>query len=454
MPQPAKPPGLQNIKKRILSGGIWVTGGFVINAFAGLFIGILLSRILPSNDVGNYFLIFSIATSAAVLGQLGMNRAIVRFTAGFIASGEPGRARATAVRCLVIIILVCIAYILLMSFPASIQLFNSLFPDTGLGAHVFIVGIWAGANTLRRFLAELSRGAHNIKLAALTQRILVNVFLLCGLLIAWLVHIDASLLQILIFATASTLLVATIALIKNITWIHNQPRGLPESYRTIYQASAPLFLSQGLQLLMTQFPIWILGALHAGSNVAFFGVATRTTLFVSMPLLIANNVIMPLVAALYKSGHKEKLRTLLSVSVTVTSVASTIMALVFFGFGEAILGILYGDEYVQGYTPLVILTFGAVLNVYAGSATVLLAMSGNEQWVLKSVAISAFVSVATGFILVQSMDATGAALASSLGLILYNLLISLKARSITGISSFISPAAVKMFTHQIIKNRQ
>jgi O-antigen/teichoic acid export membrane protein len=205
---------------------------------------------------------------------------------------------------------------------------------------------------------------------------------------------------------------------------------------------------------MTQFPIWILGALHAGSNVAFFGVATRTTLFVSMPLLIANNVIMPLVAALYKSGHKEKLRTLLSVSVTVTSVASTIMAIVFFGFGEAILGILYGDEYVQGYTPLVILTFGALLNVYAGSATVLLAMSGNEQWVLKSVAISAFVSVATGFILVQSMDATGAALASSLGLILYNLLISLKARSITGISSFISPAAVKMFTHQIIKNRQ
>jgi O-antigen/teichoic acid export membrane protein len=247
--------------------------------------------------------------------------------------------------------------------------------------------------------------------------------------------------------------VTTIALLKNISWIYEQPKGSPDSYRDIYQASAPLFLSQGLQLLMTQFPIWILGILHAGSHVAIFGVATRTTLIVSMPLLIANNIIMPLVAGLYKSGQKEKLRILLSASVTVTSITSTIAAIIFIFYGENLLSTLYGDNYMQGYIPLVILTFGALLNVYAGSASVLLAMSGNEKWVLRNIAISAFVAVATSLILVPSYTVTGAAISSCVGLILYNLLLSSKARSITGIATYLSPTAVKLLSHKFLKNR-
>ena len=78
-------------------------------------------------------------------------------------------------------------------------------------------------NTLRIFLAELFRGAHNIKMAAVTQRILVNIIFLTGLMIIWIFNTNTSLNSILKLVTASTLIVVVIAISFNLIWIKRLP---------------------------------------------------------------------------------------------------------------------------------------------------------------------------------------------------------------------------------------
>ena len=252
--------GLIKIKDKLISGGIWVTSGFAINAFAGLFIGILLSRVLPTNEVGIYYLIFSIVISGSMFGQLGLNRTVVKFTANALASENLGAARSTALRMLTIISSVSAIFLIGTYTDYTSDLLAMIFADSSIQPYLVLVGLLMAFNTLRIFLAELFRGAHNIKMAAVTQRILVNIIFLASLISIWIFNINTSLDSILKLFTASTIVVVIIAITFNLIWIKQLPTGKPETYQSILSASFPLFISQSLLLLSNQFPIWVLGA--------------------------------------------------------------------------------------------------------------------------------------------------------------------------------------------------
>ncbi|MFK5949366.1 MAG: oligosaccharide flippase family protein [Methylococcales bacterium] len=442
---------LTKIKNKIISGGIWVTSGFVINAFAGLIIGILVSRILTTHDVGVYYLIFSIVISGSMFGQLGLNRTVVKFTANALASNNSGVARSTAIRMLTIVTLVSAVYLTASYIPYTSNLIAMTFGESSLQQYLLIIGLWMALNTLRVFLAELFRGAHNIKMAAITQRILVNVIFLAGLTAIWIYNSSTSLDSILILITASTLIVVIIAIIFNTIWVKQLPAGQPEPYRSILSASAPLFISQSLLLLSNQFPIWVLGATQAESSVAVYAIASRIAFIVSLPLLIANNVIMPLVAGMYKTNQHEKLSRLLSYSVVVTSILSTIIAILFFLYGDKTLTLLFGADYTKGYTSLIFLSIGLLFNVYAGSSAILLAMSGNESSILFSISMSVIITILASFILIPAYGSAGAAISYSSGLIIYNFFLASKAKQATGITAYLDSNAIKSLSQLILK---
>ncbi len=441
--------GLTKIKEKLINSSIWVTSGFAINAFAGLIVGILLSRVLTTSEVGLYYLIFSIVISGSMFGQLGLNRTVVKFTANALASKNPGAARSTALRMLAIIISVSVIYLLATCTPYISGLMTMMFVDSSIQQYLIIIGLWMALNTLRIFLAELFRGAHNIKMAAVTQRILVNIIFLTGLIIIWIFNTNTSLTSILELITISTLIVVIIAISFNMTWIKRLPAGKPEPYRSIINASTPLFISQSLLLLSNQFPIWILGVSQAESSVAMYAIASRTAFIVSLPLLIANNVIMPVVAGMYKTNQHEKLTKLLRYSVVVTSILSTIIAIIFFTHGDKTLILLFGPDYENGYISLIFLSIGLLFNVYAGSSAILLAMSGNESSILFSITVSAVITIIISFLLIPKYGSAGAAISYSSGLIIYNYFLATKAKQTTGITAYLDTNAIKSL-HQLV----
>ena len=60
----------------------------------GVVIATFLGRLLTTEELGVYASSFTLALVGSALAKLGLDRAVIRFVAGALGIGEPGRARA------------------------------------------------------------------------------------------------------------------------------------------------------------------------------------------------------------------------------------------------------------------------------------------------------------------------------------------------------------------------
>src|SRR5215203_2209158 len=82
-------------KRDLLSNGAWALSGRVITILAVLASNALLARLLSPEDLGTYFLAFSIVSFGTLVGSLGLNQVVVRFVAESMSLNQPERARRT-----------------------------------------------------------------------------------------------------------------------------------------------------------------------------------------------------------------------------------------------------------------------------------------------------------------------------------------------------------------------
>ena len=82
------------IRDRLLKGSAVVFVGMALGATLGLVVNGLLARLLTHDELGSYFLVFSMAVIGAQLANLGMERAVVRMVAAGLGTRQPGQARA------------------------------------------------------------------------------------------------------------------------------------------------------------------------------------------------------------------------------------------------------------------------------------------------------------------------------------------------------------------------
>src|SRR5687768_15896805 len=93
---------LPSLKRRLVSGGAWALGGRMAQALTALATNALLARLLSPQELGAYFLAFSVVMLGSMVGSLGANYAVVRFVAESMGLNHFGRARhAVSVMCVV-----------------------------------------------------------------------------------------------------------------------------------------------------------------------------------------------------------------------------------------------------------------------------------------------------------------------------------------------------------------
>jgi len=87
----------RSIKEKLLKGGAWAFAGKVVTALSGLAISALLARLLTPEEMGAYFLTFSLVSVAAIVAQLGLTQTVVRLVAESMGTDRPGRARQSVI---------------------------------------------------------------------------------------------------------------------------------------------------------------------------------------------------------------------------------------------------------------------------------------------------------------------------------------------------------------------
>ena len=72
---------MNHVKKHIIRGGAWAATSKILLSLVALAINAMLTRLLPPEEIGNYFLLFSLVSVLALISQIGMQQAIVRLIA-------------------------------------------------------------------------------------------------------------------------------------------------------------------------------------------------------------------------------------------------------------------------------------------------------------------------------------------------------------------------------------
>ncbi len=190
--------------------------------------------------------------------------------------------------------------------------------------------------------------------------------------------------------------------------------------RDLAASSMPLYLIACSSVVISWADTVLLGLFRDVDEVGIYNGAARTALLLSFLLVAMNSVVTPKLASYYNQGRFTDMRKLMQMSTFLMCLAALPISLVFVMAGESILTI-FGTEFVKGYNVLLILVVGQLINIIAGPSGHLLIVTGNQALVRNSFLLGAICSIFFSVVLIPSYGATGAAIATSLGLLFSNL---------------------------------
>jgi O-antigen/teichoic acid export membrane protein len=195
------------------------------------------------------------------------------------------------------------------------------------------------------------------------------------------------------------------------------------------QTSAQMWMTQIAKVSFRTLDVLIVGAFINPAAAGLYFAASRTAELAGFLLNSMNLIVGPETAFHHAGGRKEKLDKFLAKAAIVVFVPSLLAFIAFLLAGPLILGI-FGTSFRDAYPILIILSFAQLANSGAGSVAMVISMTGNEKVNTKVLLTTAPVTLVAMVIGAQLYGAPGVAVASSLGIITWNVRLWLQARKL------------------------
>ncbi|WP_232203541.1 oligosaccharide flippase family protein [Rubrobacter xylanophilus] len=427
---------LLSLKRRLFSGGAWAFAGRVGTMFFGLASNALLARLLSPQDLGTYFLAFSVASFGAMAGSLGLNQAAVRLIAESLGTGQFGRTRRVVGAVIVlgvlgILIIGCLYLLLLGRFLGT-----DLFDAPSLVAITWLVAGWMAVLTWQEILSGVFRGFHDIRWATVFGGLMTSVLLATSLLLLWLFQEESTLATVVLLAIvsggASALLGGWLLRLK-VTSIPLEGALNQRAFKTVAGVAWPLLITNLTLFALMQVDLWILGAFRSQEEVAIYGAAARLAALVVAPLAVVNAVVPPLIAEMYAQGRRGELERMLRFTAALAAAPALLTVLGFTILGVPILTLVYGGYYREGTVVLALLSLGQMASVLTGSCALTLMMTGHQVTSMIITVAAGVLMIIVALQVVDPYGATGVAVATCGGLVFQNVVMWLMAKRKTGI---------------------
>ena len=197
----------------------------------------------------------------------------------------------------------------------------------------------------------------------------------------------------------------------------------------------PLTIMGGVQLLFGYADSFLLGIFKNDQEVGIYRVAVQISSLVVFALAALNQMLHPHFSRLYAEKNMEELQRLVSFSSKIILFLSVIPSVIFLVFGEMIVTYVYGQEYSIGSNTLSILIVGNLLNAAFGSVGALLNMTGHEKDSMRGMIIALIVNIVLDVVLIPYYGMEGAAVATAVSMVVWNVILRRYVRLRLGIES-------------------
>ena len=208
-----------------------------------------------------------------------------------------------------------------------------------------------------------------------------------------------------------------------------------------WKSTLPMALTDGLRLLQGNLSILLLGVFSTTAMVGVFRVASSLGILLIMPVSLLHIVSATFFSRLYAAKDYQKLQQMLKWVAVAMFLGVICFTLPFFLIGEQIITYVFGTEFSNSNTPLLILSAGTVIGSAFGASVTLLNMTKHEKRVTRAFGLSLLLLGTVSIPFIMLWGVTGAALANSIAFISFSVLTWWDARSLlqldTSLFSFI-----------------
>lgn len=424
----------EGLGRQLLTGGVGSLSAKLAETVLGLVVVMLLARLLGPAGYGVYAFAFALVSLVSMPGRAGLPPLVVRETARRHQAAEWGTVRG------------------LWRWASTLVLILSLTIAAAGGLGLWLG--WAQGAALRATLPWALALVPLLALVAIQSASLRGLrHVLAGILPEQVLRpaIFASLLAVVLFWPGMTLspdeAMALMVLSSGVAlglgaWLlyRYRPQELREvapsyHHRAWFAAAWPMALTQGFHQINRHADVLLLGLLAAVSDVGVYRVAAQGALLVSLGLTALNMVVAPLAARLNAEGERHKLQMLVRRTAQAALAFALPAVALFAVIGKWLLVTLFGSEFAGAYWPLLILALGQLANAGFGATGMLLNMTGFERDVTRVVAIAAGLNVGLNLALIPFLGVIGAAVATSVSLLFWNVWLWQVVRWRLGVSS-------------------
>lgn len=207
------------------------------------------------------------------------------------------------------------------------------------------------------------------------------------------------------------------------------------------KSALPFLLVSGMFVINNRADMIMLGVIRGQTPVGLYVTAVRGASLVAFVLAAANAALAPKLSELFASGDGPALKQTLRWSTATVFVLSVPIAIALIAFGVPFLG-LFGTEFTKAYDGLVVLTLGQMANVAAGPVGLLLNMTGHERDTARAVVVSAVLNLGLNAVLIPRFGLVGAATATALSTVVWNIWMARAAYLRFGYYSFLGAVTV------------
>lgn len=403
-----------SLQREILSGVSGVAGVRLMNIAIGFATSIALARYLGPEGYGAYAFVLSLITSLALLSYAGLPPLIVRETVKYQQNDRWGLIRGIFRRGHQFVVVSGVVILVITALVGG-SLMNSGTPDRW--RLLLLASPLIPILALSHLKAAGLRGFRRVVSGSVSEMLVrPGVFLVVFMGVIWIGKPSPDVAIVCQIAACCAALLAGVLMTRNIPENASLKAAKPEYLdKEWLMALFPFMGIAGVSYINAEFITLFLGVTGSNHDVAIFRVAVSVGLIVGLPLSLVEFVIPPHITRLYSEGALDKIQYLVKLVSLSSLVMSLIPAIVFLVYGRELISLVYGDNYLDAYYPLVAVSAGYVLVNLVGLSMVLLYATEFHHAALRISAFGSLITLLLCFGLIPVLGALGAAIVVGCG---------------------------------------
>jgi O-antigen/teichoic acid export membrane protein len=386
-----------------------------------LFFGLtlFLTNNFDPSLVGEYDFSRSLLIFLGALSVFGMHQSVIYYSGHLASINNLWYIKKVYYKMVLVVLLISITIYLgsLLLKTNFIGRFINI--SISITAEKTIIGLFFYGLTMLNI--DVLRGIKKIYLSEIHRNIIRYVLFLIGILIIFFSENESLLVEVFLLNFAALSLISTLILLLIFSGKEFK-RGIVDiGYKDIIKRSAPMAVSAASFLLMQSLDIMMLANFTNYELVAYYGSAVKLTMIIALVLASVNSVITPQIAELFSSEKMAVLKDRIIKGTRLIFIITFPMILVLAIMPTFILG-FFGENYISAKNALWILLAGQAINSICGSVGVYLNMTGKQRPFQRILVSALILNVVLNYFLIPEFGMSGAAIATSTSMILWNII--------------------------------